>query len=80
MFQYTKHKSTEVYYTVGEIAKMLNLSTKRVYQLIGFGRIKAVRISQRCIRVSDGDLKKFLDDGRHALCDSYYLPPSEISK
>jgi len=51
-------------HTVGEIAERLSVSERSVLDWIRDGRLKAIRLSPRTIRVSDGDLEEFLDRAR----------------
>lgn len=48
------------FYTAPEIAKMLRIRKGFVYELVQQGRLRAVRLSERRVRVSEEALQEFL--------------------
>lgn len=51
-----------VLYTVAEVAEMLKLTTKTVYELIKSGKISVTKIGGS-IRISESELKRVLEEG-----------------
>ena len=47
---------------VHRVAKILDCSRPMVYKLLYEGKIKAVRIGKRGLRISETSLQKFLDE------------------
>jgi excisionase family DNA binding protein len=45
---------------VSRVARMLDVSTKRVYQMIAEGKLRAMRLGPRQLRIPKGDLEIFL--------------------
>lgn len=56
------------FYTVPEVAKILRVKKAYVYELVYQGRLKALRLSERRIRISDEALEEFVrqETGRAA--------------
>lgn len=49
---------------ISRVARVLDVSTRRVYNLIGEGRLEAVRLGPRQIRVFKDSLEDYLNDLR----------------
>lgn len=48
------------YYTVPEVATLLKFKKNYIYDLIGQGRLKAIRVSERRTRISSDALAEFI--------------------
>ncbi|MGI8907454.1 MAG: helix-turn-helix domain-containing protein [Candidatus Sumerlaeaceae bacterium] len=48
--------------TVSNVARVLALSTKRVYQLIASGKLDSLRTSPRTIRITRHSLEKYIEE------------------
>lgn len=48
------------FYTVSEVAKMLRVRKGYVYELVAQGRLRALKLSERRIRVSQEALEEFI--------------------
>lgn len=48
------------YYTVPEVAALLKFKKNYIYDLIGQGRLKAIRVSERRTRISVDALAEFI--------------------
>ncbi len=48
---------------VYRVAKMLDVSKKRVYQMVQEGKIAAVRLGPRSMRITRESLEKFIREG-----------------
>jgi len=48
------------YYTVPEVATLLKFKKNYIYDLIGQGRLKAIRVSERRTRIPSDALSEFL--------------------
>lgn len=53
------------FYTLKEVAKMLRVSMTTIYRYVESGKLNAVKIGNS-YRVTDEDLRKFIDDCRVA--------------
>lgn len=53
------------FYTLKEVAKMLRVSMTTIYRYVESGKLSAVKIGNS-YRVTDEDLRKFIDDCRVA--------------
>lgn len=51
------------FYTVAEVAELLKVQPLTIYRLISDGKLKSYKVG-RVIRISEADLKAFLDDSR----------------
>jgi len=51
-----------MYLSVNQVADELGVCPKTVYRYIKDGKIKAVRLSERCIRVPHRNLESFVLD------------------
>ena len=49
-----------IYYTVPEVATLLKFKKNYIYDLIGQGRLKAIRVSERRTRIPSDALAEFL--------------------
>ena len=49
-------------YTVAEVSKKLRVRKSFVYELIYTGRLKAIRLSKRRIRITDSALQEFIKE------------------
>ncbi|WP_027356883.1 helix-turn-helix domain-containing protein [Desulfofundulus thermocisternus] len=56
------------FYTAPEVAKMLRVRKAYVYELVAQGRLKALKLSKRRLRISEEALREFLEkeEGRAA--------------
>ena len=52
------------YHTVADVANILHYSRNSVYGLIKSGKLRAVRISSHEYRISDDDLRDFIEKNR----------------
>lgn len=43
-----------------QVAKRLHISLNTLRQLIKEGKIKAVRLSARCVRISDAEVERYI--------------------
>lgn len=50
----------ETYYTVPEVAELLKVKKAYVYDLVNFGKLKAIKLSARRTRVSLTDFNNYL--------------------
>lgn len=48
------------FYTASEVARMLRIRKGYVYELVAQGRLKAVRLSERRLRISKQALEEFI--------------------
>lgn len=48
-------------YTVAEVAKILRVRKSFVYELVAQGRLRALRLSSRRIRIPEEALRQFLE-------------------
>jgi len=48
-------------YTVIEVAKILKVKKGFVYELIYTGRLKAVKLSERRIRITEEDVRAYIE-------------------
>lgn len=46
---------------VVDVARRLSVTERRVWQLISEGSLKAVRLSKRATRISEGELNRYLE-------------------
>lgn len=49
-----------MYLTVKQTAGKLGVSSKTVFRYIADGKLKAYKLSQRCVRIDETDLEKFV--------------------
>jgi excisionase family DNA binding protein len=61
-------------YTVPEVAKILRVKKGYVYELIYTKRLKAIRMSERRIRVSEESLRNFLKQEMSASMENMAVP------
>jgi len=61
-------------YTVPEVAKILRVKKGYVYELIYTKRLKALRMSERRIRVSEESLKTFLKQEMSTSTENMTVP------
>lgn len=61
--QQAPHQDPQQMLTAKQVADELSISTAMVYRLIADERIKAIRISKRCLRV----MRKWLEEYRAEL-------------
>lgn len=56
------------FYTAPEVAKMLRVRKAYVYELVAQGRLRALKLSERRLRISEEALREFLEkeEGRAA--------------
>ncbi|OCZ52187.1 helix-turn-helix domain-containing protein [Dehalobacter sp. TeCB1] len=50
----------ETYYTVTEVAEILKVKKAYIYDLINFGKLKSIKLSERRTRVSLTDFNNYL--------------------
>lgn len=58
-------------YSCREAAKLLDVSDDTIRRLIHAGKLEAVRIGKRCLRVQGGSLERYVnipDDGYRLVC------------
>lgn len=57
------------FYTAPEVAKMLRVRKAYIYELVAQGRLRAIRLSERRLRISEEALREFLEkeEGRAAV-------------
>ena len=48
---------------VYRVAKLLDVSKKRVYQMVHEGKIDAVRLGPRSMRITRASIDKFINEG-----------------
>ncbi|MGQ9512144.1 helix-turn-helix domain-containing protein [Thermodesulfitimonas sp.] len=48
------------FYTAPEVAKILRVKKAYIYELVATGRLKAVRLSERRLRIPEESLKEYL--------------------
>lgn len=48
------------FYTAPEVAKILRVKKAYVYELVATGRLKAVKLSERRLRISEEAIKDYL--------------------
>lgn len=49
------------FYTAPEVAKMLRVKKAYIYELVATGRLKAIRLSERRLRITEEALKDYLE-------------------
>jgi len=49
------------FYTVSEVAKILRVRKSYVYELVHQKRLRALRLSERCIRIPEEALREFVE-------------------
>jgi excisionase family DNA binding protein len=49
---------------VYRVAKLLDVSKKRVYQMVHEGKLDAVRLGPRSMRITRESIERFVDEGR----------------
>lgn len=52
-----------MYLSVEQVAKKTSVSTKTVYRMVHSGKLKAHKLSPRCIRISETDIEEFMAGG-----------------
>jgi excisionase family DNA binding protein len=57
----------EQLFTVEEVAKLIHISTKSVYHAIRTGRLAAVKLGPRSLRVQSSNLAEFLKQAGYQL-------------
>ena len=50
--------------TIEQVAEILQVSTRTVRRYIKAGRLPSINLGERIVRVSEGDLGTFIDQGR----------------
>ncbi|MBN1867928.1 helix-turn-helix domain-containing protein [Candidatus Sumerlaeota bacterium] len=50
---------------VYRVAKLLDVSKKRVYQMVHEGKLDAVRLGPRSMRITHESIERFITEGRH---------------
>lgn len=56
-----KEKKQDRYLTVSRVAEILGCSERHVYDMVKEGKLKALRLGIRAIRISGKSLNKFID-------------------
>lgn len=69
----SEEKTADKYLSVQRVAETLSCSDDYVYMLIRDGKIQAIKIGQRAIRISDCSLQEFIVAGR-INPEDYYAP------
>lgn len=49
------------FYTAPEVAKILRVKKSYVYELVATGRLKAIKLSERRLRISEDALREYLE-------------------
>ena len=49
------------FYTAPEVSKILRVKKAYVYELVTTGRLKAIRLSERRLRIPEDALKEYLE-------------------
>lgn len=49
------------FYTAPEVAKILRVKKAYIYELIATGRLKAIKLSERRLRIPEESLKEYLE-------------------
>ena len=49
---------------VYRVAKLLDVSKKRIYQMVQEGKIEAVRLGPRSMRITRESIERFITEGR----------------
>ncbi|ACV62320.1 DNA binding domain protein, excisionase family [Desulfofarcimen acetoxidans DSM 771] len=49
------------FYTVSEVAKILRVRKTLVYEMVYSGRIKAIQLSKRRIRIAESSISEFIE-------------------
>lgn len=70
-----KEKTADRWLTVQSVAETLGCSDKYVYQLIQQGDLRAMKLGERALRVSDESLQKFI--AARAVDPQDYFAPDE---
>ncbi|MCL6559041.1 MAG: helix-turn-helix domain-containing protein [Firmicutes bacterium] len=52
---------TALFYTAPEVARMLRVKKAYVYELVAMGKLKALRLSERRLRIPEEALKEYLE-------------------
>ena len=55
-----KEKIQDRYLTVSRVAEILGCTERYVYEMVKEGRLKALRLGIRAIRISEGSLTEFV--------------------
>lgn len=63
----TIEDSAEKLYSIKEVADFLSISVQTVKKLIEKGRLKAIQITDKCIRVSPEDLSEFVKSNKSVM-------------
>ena len=61
------------YFPVSAVARILAVRPKRIYQMIAEGKLEAVRFSPRNTRISEEELRRFIEQGKRRIKDDYFL-------
>ena len=51
---------------VYRVAKLLDVSKKRIYQMVHEGKLDAVRLGPRSMRVTRSSIERFIEEGRRS--------------
>lgn len=54
----------EEMWRVYRVAKLLDVSKKRIYQMVQEGKIDAIRLGPRSMRITRASIDKFITEGR----------------
>lgn len=55
-------------YTAAEVARILKVRKGYVYELVYTGRLRAVQMSERRLRIPEDALREFLDARAYQVC------------
>ena len=52
----------EALYSPADVARLFGVSRQAVHRWIKLGRLKATKLSARCIRIRQSDINRFLEE------------------
>ena len=55
-----KNKTESKYYTVAEVAALLRFAPYSIYRLIKQDKIRAVRVGENSLRISEAELERYI--------------------
>jgi excisionase family DNA binding protein len=71
-----KDKTADKYLTVQSVAETLSCTTKYIYELIQAGSLKAIKIGERGLRISEKSLQEFI--AVRVINPEDYFAPKEL--
>jgi excisionase family DNA binding protein len=73
-----KEKTADTYISVQSVAEILSCTDKYVYAMIQEGSLKAIKLGQRALRVSERSLQQFIN--ANVVNPEDYFSPKELSQ